>query len=187
MAEEIDNFPDIANSKTTITLLNGRVITLDSSRFVFNEASLNKYIEREAVWYDHFGNVLAIAEEELADAECVYEAAYAAKFSAKKEEGGSDKLVESIVKSNPEIMAFKKSVVKAKKNVKLLQQHLRSWDRCHDNAQSRGYMLRKEIDKLGGEIYHSKRDDYAGNEIDQKIDEIISKTQETINEQKIET
>lgn len=174
---ETNDFSDILNYKTSLTLINGRTITLDSTRFVFNEANLNQFIEREAVWYDHFGNVLAVAEEELAEAECVYESTYAGKFAYTKEQGGSDKLVEATVKSDPEVMVLKKNVVKAKKNVKLLQQHLRSWDKCHDNAQSRGYMLRKEIDKLGGDIYHSKNE-YTGSDIEQKIDEVITKTQD---------
>ena len=174
MPEEND-FADV-QFKTSITLLNGRTVTLDSTRFVFNESNLNKFIEIEAVWYDHFGNILAVAEEELSEAECNYESTYASKFSTIKENGGSDKLVEATVKSDPVVMNLKRVVVKAKKNVKLLQQHLRSWDKCHDNAQSRGYMLRKEIDKLGGEIYNQKNN-YSSPDVEQKIDEVIAKSQ----------
>jgi hypothetical protein len=29
-----------------------------------------------------------------------------------------------------------------------MQQHLRAWDKAHDNAQNRGHTLRKEMDKF---------------------------------------
>jgi hypothetical protein len=52
----------------------------------------------------------------------------------------------------------------------LLQQHLRAWDKNHDNAQSRGHMIRKEMDKLNIDIYKSKQLDV---DIDRKVSEII--------------
>lgn len=45
-----------------------------------------------------------------------------------------------------------------KQNVKLLQQYLRSWDKAHDNAQSLGHFLRKEMDKLNADIYGKKQE-----------------------------
>ena len=49
----------------------------------------------------------------------------------------------------------------------LLKQHLRSWDKAHENAQSRGHMIRKEMDKLNTDIM--KKDIY------QEAEDIVCK------------
>jgi hypothetical protein len=47
---------------------------------------------------------------------------------------------------------LKEEVRQAKYIVARLKQHLRAWDKSHDNAQSMGHMLRKQMDKLNAEI-----------------------------------
>ena len=43
--------------------------------------------------------------------------------------------------------------------VTLLKQHLKAWDKAHENAMSRGHMVRKEMDKLNTDIVLKNRDD----------------------------
>jgi hypothetical protein len=42
---------------------------------------------------------------------------------------------------------------------------LKSWDKAHENAMSRGHMVRKEMDKLNTDIVFKNRDD--------KVSEIV--------------
>jgi hypothetical protein len=44
----------------------------------------------------------------------------------------------------------------------MLRQHLRAWDKNHENAQNRGNTLRKEMERLHKDRF-----------MDDKIDEII--------------
>lgn len=129
-------------------------------RLKFNEASLTNFIESEGVWYNYFGHYLANAESELQVLELRSEATYASKFADAKGQGNSDKLADAVAKADPDYENSQIAVINAKRNVKLLQQHLRAWDKAHENAQSRGHMLRKEIDKLNADIF-SKTDGFV--------------------------
>lgn len=141
------------NKNINIIHVNGEEVILDSSRLAFSESTLSEYIETEAGYYDYFGAKLAQAERELQNADTIYEIVYSQKFAFYKEEDNcSDKLSEAKTKSDNDVVKAKKNVIEAKLIVRLLQQHLRSWDKNHENAQSRGHYLRKVMDKLGGEI-----------------------------------
>lgn len=145
-------------------LVGGQKVVLDPNRLEFNEATLSKYLEQEGAWYDYFGQKLADAEYELAQAEESYEKKYSVAFRIAKEEGSSDKLAESTAKCDTDVQSA--SVLKAscKHKVKLLSLHLKAWDKNHDNAQSRGHTLRKEMDKLSGRIYGpTVTDDWSAN------------------------
>jgi hypothetical protein len=48
-----------------------------------------------------------------------------------------------------DVVAAKLKVNEAYLTVQLLKQHLRSWDKNHENAQSVGHFLRKEMEKMG--------------------------------------
>lgn len=142
-------------------------VKLDASNMSFNEATLGKYLESEAMHYNYFGEKLAEAEYIQHRAEMEYDSIYAEKFKTYKEEGGcSDKLSEASAKADSEVQDAKKKALQARYNVKLLYQHLRAWDKNHENAQSRGYMLRKEIDKLGNTV----RRDLS---LEDKVNEIV--------------
>jgi hypothetical protein len=74
-------------------------------------------------------------------------------------------------KSDDNIQKCRENILTAKHKVKLLQQHLRAWDKSHDNAINRGYTLRKEMDKIHGDtIYRSP---------DQKLEDIIGKEEQS--------
>lgn len=139
-------------SKTEL-MVRGEKIVLDSSRLHFDESSLSEYLETEGGWYDYFAAKLAEAEYELQLLEVECEAMYSEKFTSyKSNAGGSDKFAEANAKMDNDYVELKKKVVEAKRNSRLLAQHLRAWDKCHDNAQSRGHFLRKEMDKLNRTI-----------------------------------
>lgn len=145
----------------TKIVVNGEEVILDRSKLVFSEGTLSRYIEMEGGWYDYFGAKLAESEKELADKEANYEVIYSKRFTYWKDEYGcsSDKVAEAKTKADQEVVDAKSEVIEAKLNVRLLQQHLRSWDKNHENAQSRGHFLRKEMDKLNRDIKFSSEED----------------------------
>lgn len=179
---EIDpeTLEDIISRRTVVKVM-GRPLTLDPARLQFNEVNLSEFIEQEASWYDYFGNALADAEAQLAYLELQHEAKYYTKFHTQKDEGDSDKKAEAAAKSDPEVHKCKEATISAKRTVKMIQSHLRAWDKNHDNAQSRGHMIRKEMDKLGADIHGSRDNIGAGrpqNDIEKSFEEIYGKREE---------
>jgi len=168
MAKEID---EILDGKRTIKVA-GNEIELDPKKLEFNEANLSNYLEQEAIWYDYYGGCFADAEAEKDYFELKVEKLYSEKFAEAKQGGSSDKLAEAIAKADPELDTAKKNAIIAKHKMKLLQQHLKAFDRSHENANNRGHTLRKEIDKLDGRIYG----DNGG--VDKQIDDIIGKAEQ---------
>lgn len=162
------NFDEIVEGKQIVNI-GQEVVVIDPSKLVFNEASLSNFVETEAVWYDYFGRKLADAELLLQSSEMQYESAYASKFIQFKEDGGSDKLVESLVKADADMNKLRENIISAKYKVKTLQQHLRAWDKSHENSQSLGFRLNKEMDKLNNSIYKKSN----SNEMNEKLDEIF--------------
>ena len=152
--------------KTSIKI-GDQEIVLDNSRLSFNESSLNSFMENLGLWYDYFSQKLAEAEALLAYKEYEYELAFASCYEKSKEEGCTDKLAEANAKKDSVVSDYKKEIITAKHKVTLLKQHLRSWDKAHENAQSRGHMIRKEMDKLNTDIM--KKDIY------QEAEDIVCK------------
>lgn len=149
---ELDYFKDgIPVAKTTINI-GGQEITLDNSRLAFNEVTINTFMENLGLWYDYFSQKLAEAEALLSYKEYEYELAFSSAYEKFKEEGNTDKLAEANARKDDSVSSFKKEIIAAKHKVTLLKQHLRSWDKAHENAQSRGHMVRKEMDKLSTDI-----------------------------------
>jgi hypothetical protein len=149
-------------------VINGESIYLDPARLTFNEATLSKYLQEEAAWYNYVGQNLADARKGLQECELRYESKFASKFSSYKEQGGSDKLAESNAKADVEVEALKQRVVDSKQAVESLNSYLRALDKSHENAINFGYMLRKEMDKLMVDIRRTSDGD-----LEKKIDDII--------------
>jgi hypothetical protein len=146
------------HAQTTIKL-GGQDIVLDNSRLAFNEVSLNNFMENLALWYDYFSQKLAEAEALLSYKEYEYDVLFSAAYERSKEGGCTDKLAEANAKKEPNVCEAKKEIIGAKHKVTLLKQHLKSWDKAHENAMSRGHMIRKEMDKLSTDIVFKNRDD----------------------------
>lgn len=143
----------------TAIKIGGQEIVLDNSRLAFNESSLNNFMENLALWYDYFSQKLAEAEAILAYKEYEYDVLFSASYEKSKESGCTDKLAEANAKKDANVCDARKEIIGAKHKVTLLKQHLKSWDKAHENAMSRGHMVRKEMDKLHTDIVFKNRDD----------------------------
>lgn len=149
--------------------LGSQEIVLDRDAMNFDENTLNSYLMREGGLYDYFGQKFAEFEYYLELASIEYDAKYSELFTKiKEDQGGSDNLVKSKCESNPELIAFKRKMADIKKSVTKLKQHLKAWDKNHDNAQSFGHTLRREMDKLFTDI---RSKDYN---LSEKAEEIVS-------------
>ena len=154
--------------KTKIKIGSEEVI-LDLDLMNFNEATLSHYLETEGGYYAYYGQKLADAEYVMQKYELEYDVVYSEKFKTNKE-NGSDKLAEAQTKCDPDVEVAMNMFIAAKHNVRLLHQHLRAWDKNHDNAMSRGHFLRKEMDKLTPGIYASRGVD---NFLERRFEEIV--------------
>lgn len=149
-------------------------VELDAENLRFDEQTLGVYIQREGGFYDNYGYYLALAERNLQNKEIFYERIYCERFVEAKE-NGSDKLAEAKAKCDPDVVTAKESMVEARYIVNRLKNHLKSWDKNHDNAQSLGHMLRKQMDKLGTDTIYAPTG-YMGtmHDIDRKINETVA-------------
>ena len=144
-------------------------VPIDCEKMGFDEASLSKYIQEEASWFSYLGQKMADLDWMRQRAEAEYEHAFAAKFVELKEGGGgSDKLVDMKCKSDEELYEKKKKIAGAKRLAEKMRQHMRAWDKNHDNASNYGHNLRKEMEKLAQDIKWSK-----DAEIADKVEAII--------------
>ena len=125
---------------------------IDPRNLRFNETTLTQYIQDEAGFYDNFGSFLALAEKNLQLAEMNHEKIRNERFIEYKESGDAVALADAKADSDDIVCALKELVVEAKYMVARLRRHLYAWDKNHDNAQSLGHMLRKEMDKLNADI-----------------------------------
>jgi hypothetical protein len=149
------------DDKRKVTI-NGQDVVLDTSKLYFSEGTLSDYLETEGGWIDYFGAKLADAERQLAEKEMEvereddeYERVYSKVFAQLKDQGGSDKYVEGLTKVEPvvvdarnKVLDLKSQSLELKHNTRLLYQHLRAWDKNHENAQNRGNTLRKEMERI---------------------------------------
>lgn len=162
MAEFINKLiEDVPQSRQTINL-SGEEIVLDNSRLAFNSSNLSLFMENLSLWYDYFSQKLAEAEALLAYKEYEHDIIFSKKYEESKEQGCTDKMAEAAAKKNEEVCQAKKDVISSRYKSMLLKQHLRSWDKAHENAQSRGHMIRKEMDKLNLDVMESKVDYIVG-------------------------
>lgn len=146
----------------TVIKIGGQEVVLDNSRLSFNEVNLNTFMENLALWYDYFSQKLAEAEAIMAYKEYEYDVLFSAAYERSKESGCTDKLAEANAKKESNVCDAKKEIIAAKHKVTLLKQHLKAWDKAHENAMSRGHMVRKEMDKLNTDIVLRNRDDRVG-------------------------
>lgn len=130
----------------------GLTVEVDPENLRFDESTLNEYIQKEGSYYDYFGAFLSLAERNLQNKETMHEKVYNERFIEAKEDGAAVALAEAKAKVDPIVSSLKDDVIEAKYIVTRLKQHLRAWDKNHDNAQSMGHMVRKMVDKLQAEI-----------------------------------
>lgn len=156
--------------KRTIDI-DGKKVVLDVSLMSFNEHNLSEYIEKEAAWFDYFGAMLADAEFSLHHKQTKYDAIFSEKYAEAKDSGMTEKRAEAAALVNDDVIKAKTILVEAKHNVKQLQQHLLAWKISHENSQSRGHTLRKEMDILNRDI-RGPRDTDLENRIDDLVQHV---------------
>lgn len=155
-------------------MVGGERVILDPENLKFDETTLGSYLDHEGSWYDYFGRALANAEAELSAAKELSDVVYMRAFDAYKSEGSSDKRAEAQARIEQPVIDSRQAALDADKSVKLLKQHLKSWDKGHEAALNRGYNLRKELELTGNRIYGkiaphaASPDDY-----EQKLQQII--------------
>ena len=152
--------------------INGEMIDLNPHSLEFNQETLSDYLQKEASLYNYYGFHLAVSEKILQEAELAYEELYSHKYEDYKDSGGTDKLAEAKTKGDSTIVSAKQKVIDAKLNVRLLQQHLKAWDKNHENCINYGHTLRKELDKLGACIKQQHHNDSIYSKFDE-VDQIV--------------
>ena len=162
-----------------IVIVGGDKVDMDPANLRFCENTLTEYIKTEGGWYDNFGAYLAKGEKDLAMKQAEYENLFNLKFYVAKEEGGSDKLAEAKAKIDRDVKDANTAVIEAKYLVSRIKNHLKAWDKNHDNAQSLGHQLRKELGMLHSDIRapegvsFNQRDTGLYNRFDD-VDKIVS-------------
>lgn len=152
--------------KLTLTIGDTEVL-IDPSLLEFNEATVGAWQDRCGVWYSYYSQQLAVAEFCLAKAEENAEIKYYNAFKTHKL-GSSDKLAEANARTEQDVMDAQAKAIQAKYKVNSLKGFLRAFDKAHDNAQSRNWTLRKEMN-----LTHSKIPNSIDPDIDAKLDEIM--------------
>lgn len=152
-------------------------VVIDAENLRFDETTLSHYIQTEGGFYDNFGYYLALAERNLQNKESQFEKLYCDRFVEAKELGSSDKLAEAKAKADPDVVAMRDEVFDARYAVNRLKNHIKAWDKNHDNAQSMGHMLRKQMDRLGNDIYGSHG--YQGSSLDQDVSKAVGSFETT--------
>ena len=148
-------------------------VSVDPENLRFDEDSLNTYIQKEAGFYDNFGAYLALAEKNIQNKEVKYEKIFSERFVEAKENGASDKLAEAKSKCDADVSEIKEEIVEARYIVNRLKNHLKAWDKNHDNAQSMGHMLRKQMDKLREDTIYGHKDPNYVPGLDKAVEETV--------------
>lgn len=164
----------------TIVNIDGEAVVLNPELMKFNQSTLSNYYMKEGPLYAFFGQKLADAEKDLQALDTEYDILHASKYSYWKGEGVTDKQADANAKCDEDVADIKRQMVGKKHTVKLLQTFLRAWDRNHENAQSLGHMVRKEMEKLAmgtPDIEYescttSSNDDGSSSDVDKYFDSI---------------
>ncbi len=135
--------------KACVLNIGGQEVILDPANLKFDDRTLTSYLMQEGGWYNYFGEQLANAEREYAEREAFHDQLYALKFYQYKCDGGTEKMCESRTKIDPDVKKAHEEVRDAKLRVNLIKNHLKAWDKNHENAQSVGHTLRREMSRLG--------------------------------------
>jgi hypothetical protein len=151
-------------------------VVVDAENLRFNEDTLSTYIQNEGGHYDNFGGYLALAERNLQNKESMHDKLFCERFEEAKENGASDKLSEAKAKKDPDVVEMRNDVIEARYIVNRLKNHLKAWDKNHDNAQSMGHMLRKQMDKLNSDI--TGPHGWQGSRLDHDVNETVKNSSE---------
>ncbi len=153
-------------------------VLVNAENLRFDEDSLNNYIQTEAGFYDNFGAFLALAEKNLQNKEVQHEKLFSERFVEAKDDGCSDKMAEAKAKCDNVVVLIKEQIIDARYVVNRLKNHLKAWDKNHDNAQSLGHMLRKQMDKISGDHIMGNREYGHVPGLDKMIEDTVNSSTE---------
>lgn len=145
---------EVIKNIRTIDLVD-EVVVLDPARLSFNDSTLSLFMEELSIWYDYFSSKTAKAEELYVNIESEKEMKYYEHFLKAKTDGLPDKAAEAYARTQLEVKQLQVSENKLSSALKQLKEFTKSLDKAHSMAQNRGYMIRKEMDKLNSDIYQS--------------------------------
>ena len=138
--------------------LGDKELIIDPSRLEFNEVTLTEFFQKSHGYYDNLGRGLANLEALYQTRKMELDEISSRKFDEYKTVGKiSDKLAQAKTDSDPEVLAARKRLISVGRNVSMVKNHLKAWDKAHENALSTGHFLRKEMDKLGTVINESQK------------------------------
>ena len=84
------------------------------------------------------------------------------KYADFKSNGCTEGQSKAKALSDSEVVAIRRKIAEQDEVVGLITRHLRAWDKNHENAQSRGHFIRKEMDKLNKTIYAADANESTG-------------------------
>lgn len=141
----------------TVVIVRGKKVCLDPDNMKFDELSLSNYITYEYGWVDYFGKQLEFAQKDLQLMKIDYDKLYSEVYDKQKSNGKcTENQAKARALADDDVVALRQRIADQDEVVGLIQRHLRAWDRNHDNAQSRGHFMRKEMDKIHKEIYKER-------------------------------
>ena len=142
-----------APSQVTKIQLGKEEVSIDPSHLRFDERTLSDWLINEAGWYNYYAGKLQLAETYLHYSEMNYENLRSGAIVTAKKEGAAVAIAEAQANMNEDVIKAQKAMFMEQYKVGLLKTHLKAWDKAHDAAISLSHTLRKEMDKLGNDIY----------------------------------
>ncbi len=142
-------------SEKTVVKVRGKDVVLDPNNMNFNELTLSDYMMHEYGWIDYFGKQLEFAEKDLQLMRIDFDKTFNEKYADFKGSGCTEGQSKAKALSDPDVVTIRQKMAEQDEVVGLITRHLRAWDKNHENAQSRGHFIRKEMDKLNKTIYAS--------------------------------
>jgi hypothetical protein len=128
-------------------------IDINPVHLKFDERTLSDWLVNEAGWYNYYAGKLQLAEAYLNHAEMNYEVLRSGCLVAAKKEGAAVAVAEAIALTNDDVIKAQKTVYNEQYKVGVIKTHLKAWDKAHEAAISLSHTLRKELDRLGNDIY----------------------------------
>lgn len=128
-------------------------IVIEFDDLIFTDVTLNNFLERVSGRIDYISRAHADAQKYFLKCEQVQEQCYLAAYKKFKDEGNSDKTSETYAKADEKVQAAKSLHIESRHVKDILYAHVQSLNSARECAFQRAWCIRKEMDKLGMEIY----------------------------------
>lgn len=128
-------------------------VVVDPKHLNFDERTLSDWLSTEASWYNYYAGKLQVAEAYLNLAELNLEIIKSGAMQVAKKEGAAVAMTSSIAMTQDDVISAQKAVYNERYKVGVLKTHLKAWDKAHEAAISLSHTFRKELDKLGADVF----------------------------------